>query len=124
MCRFIWRGQEEAEGEIYFGEDNWISLTFLGGGKIRGVMHWEPLGTFEFVGKKVKEQSVEWVQNVASWKDEWRGMNDHNHGDVQWGGEPSPGEDYEGPYATPRSDTDSSTYSRRDSDGWSETSSS
>ena len=53
-------------------------------------MYWEGLGTFEFVGKKVREPSVDWAQNVESWKDEWRGMNEHNYRFVRWGEGPSP----------------------------------
>lgn len=120
VCRFIWRGQEEGEGEICYGEDNWFSITFLGDGRIKGAMHWTALGTFEFIGKKIKEQSAKWAQNVASWKDEWRGMNEHNYGFVRWGGGSSPDEfdTSKRRYVTPRSDTDGDLSNGYSSEGW------
>ena len=77
VCRFLWRGREEGEGEQTFGEDNWGTITFLDDGKIKGTMQW--MGVFEFVGKKVSKPGPVWVKNVTSWKREWRGINSRSY---------------------------------------------
>jgi hypothetical protein len=105
VCRFLWRGREEGEGEQTFDDTNWGNITFLDDGRIKGVMQW--MGAFEFVGKKVKEPDAKWVKNVISWKEEWRGINDRSYEYARvarWGGDRY-GDD-EGSMS-PNSDTDS-----------------
>jgi hypothetical protein len=106
VCRFLWRGQEEGEGEQTFGDDNWGTITFLNDGKIKGTMQW--MGVFEFVGKRVREPGPAWVKNVSNWKSEWRGINESSYEyarQARWGGG---GVYYDDDgEVTPNSDTDS-----------------
>ncbi|RDB19989.1 hypothetical protein Hypma_013077 [Hypsizygus marmoreus] len=105
VVHFLWRGREEGEGEMTYGEDNIGSITFLGDGKIRGTMRW--MGEFEFAGKKVPRRNVVWVKSVDGWKNEWRGINIRSYESARvgrWGGGWYQGDD--SGYATPNSDTD------------------
>jgi hypothetical protein len=88
MCHFMWRGREEGEGEMTYGDENIGSITFLGDGRIRGVMQW--MEKFEFIGKKVAAQQVKpGAMNVPRWKEEWRNINDASYAmasAARWGG--------------------------------------
>ncbi|KDR85353.1 hypothetical protein GALMADRAFT_204831 [Galerina marginata CBS 339.88] len=85
---FHWRGREEGEGEMTYGSDNTASITFVGGGRIRGRMRWNGQ-LFEFIGKKVPRQNIIWSRSVRSWKDEYNGINDRSYEHARtarWGG--------------------------------------
>ncbi|KAF8076922.1 hypothetical protein FPV67DRAFT_1665160 [Lyophyllum atratum] len=85
---FQWRGQEEGEGEMTYGEENTASITFLGDCKLRGQMRW--MGNFEFVGTKPPgKTNIIWSRSVASWKDIYWGINEASYERAnagRWGG--------------------------------------
>jgi hypothetical protein len=89
VCTFSWRGREEGEGEMTFGDENKGTLTFLGGGKIKGKMRW--MGDFDFVGVKDNSASkkIVWPKYVPGWKREYRGINQTSYeaaSRARWGG--------------------------------------
>lgn len=59
-----------------YGKTNIISLTFLGGGRIKGKIKGSLFDNSSFVGTNVKKQNVVWVKYLKGWKSEWRGYND------------------------------------------------
>lgn len=89
-----WRGRE-GENEITYG--NTGTITFLGGGKIRGHME-GGLCNFDFVGTRVEEslRNVVWSKYVRGWKSEYRNMDARAHDREgierwgKWGGEAVP----------------------------------
>lgn len=87
---FLWRGRDEGgEGETSFGKNNIGSLTFLGGGKIKGKMGLNGVGDFTFTGKRDPERNVVWSMYAPEWKKAFRSVNQNNY-DVanrrRWGG--------------------------------------
>ncbi|KAI0027547.1 hypothetical protein K488DRAFT_90731 [Vararia minispora EC-137] len=76
-CSFKWRGEETDEGQMYFG-DNTGTLTFLGGGAIRGVFSGPVFGeSTKFSGQQDPDltRRVMWSKSIRGWKDRWRGYN-------------------------------------------------
>ncbi|KAG6836089.1 hypothetical protein H0H93_011501 [Arthromyces matolae] len=85
-----WKGREEGEGESCFGDEEVASITFLGGGKIRGRVRCPLAGTVEFIGKKMKRSASDtaWEKQVSDWKKEYRRINERSHaadGARRWG---------------------------------------
>ncbi|KZV67839.1 hypothetical protein PENSPDRAFT_583353 [Peniophora sp. CONT] len=78
---FKWRGHEQGEGQMEFGDMNKGTLTFLGNGKIRGTMVGGFMREFVFSGIQDTDtlRSTEWSMHVEEWKDEWRGINDRTY---------------------------------------------
>jgi hypothetical protein len=73
-AHFLWRGREEGEGEMMYGEQNTACITFLGDGKIKGKMNW--MGEWEFVGTKVHRRGdKDWCKSTIKWKEEWRDID-------------------------------------------------
>jgi len=70
-----------------FGGRNTGSITFLGGGKIKGRMEW--MDGFEFSGKNLNLENVVWYKSLPAWKSEWRGYNERAYEGERkgrWGG--------------------------------------
>lgn len=74
---FTWRGTEAGEGIMTFQDCNVASLVFLGDGKIKGTISGDLFQDIEFAGKRNAEKSknVVFQKYVASWKEEYRGIN-------------------------------------------------
>ncbi|RDB19988.1 hypothetical protein Hypma_013076 [Hypsizygus marmoreus] len=105
VVHFEWRGREEEEGDIIMNDDLTGSITFLGDGRIRGVMNWTE-GEFEFVGKKVERPNVKWVNKVEGWKEQYREEGAWEEPTVKrWGGGGYSG-NVARPVLSPNSDTD------------------
>lgn len=69
-----WRGRENGEGEMSFGEDCFGEITFLGNGRIRGSLnnlYGERCG---FEGTKVEDGGAK--RTAGSMRAEWDGYND------------------------------------------------
>jgi hypothetical protein len=90
-ANFMWRGREQGEGEMTFGDDNTGTITFIEGGRrIKGVINGsfleENAATFTGTAKqniRIREKTVK------EWKAEWRGINDAAYnaaGRARWGG--------------------------------------
>ncbi|KAI0084378.1 hypothetical protein BDY19DRAFT_971529 [Irpex rosettiformis] len=81
-CTFTWRGKESGgEGELTFGEVNVGTLTFLGDGKIEGVIKGSFFGRMTFSAAKKNE--------LKEWKRRFRCINFAAHaaaGRARWGG--------------------------------------
>ena len=87
---FKWRGHEQGEGQMDFGDTNEGTLTFLGNGKIRGTMEGGFMSEFILSGIQDAEslRRIVWAKHVREWKTEWRGINDrsyHAAGVARWG---------------------------------------
>ena len=70
---FHWRGRENGEGEMSFGDDCEGVLYFLGGGKISG--HMSLYGDVEFDGQRRQGPGTP-SRNAASMRDEWEEYNE------------------------------------------------
>ena len=74
-----WRGRESGEGEMTFSKSNTVSITFLGDGKLQGVIYGSYMGTngtpFFGTENRQKSRNVVWIKSVSGWKRIWRGMN-------------------------------------------------
>src|SRR4051812_16922326 len=66
-----WRGRENGEGEMSFGEDCTGSLEFLGGGRIRGTIN--IYGDLEFAGRKVGPVAS---GSAIRFSEEWKEYNE------------------------------------------------
>jgi hypothetical protein len=85
---FMWRGHEQGEGEMQFGDDNKGTLTFLGDGKLYGTMEGGFMEKYTFTGVRT-QGSQTWAAHVEEWKEQWRGMNASSYGAAsvaRWGG--------------------------------------
>jgi hypothetical protein len=69
---FHWRGRENGEGEMSFGEDCHGELAFLGGGRIAGRLN--VFGNCEFTGMKRYGPTVS-PRSAYSMRQEWDGYN-------------------------------------------------
>ncbi|KAI0340987.1 hypothetical protein BDW22DRAFT_373419 [Trametopsis cervina] len=76
-CSFKWRGEETGEGQLLYGSENKGTITFLGSGKIIGMIEGEFFGKAQFVGIRDEEKSRNrvWSKNVQGWKSEYRHIN-------------------------------------------------
>jgi hypothetical protein len=77
-CSFTWHGEEQYEGQLMFGNDNTGTLTFLGDGKLKGVIDGGCLGKKQFFGTYNKEASTNrvWPKYCTQWKARYRRIND------------------------------------------------
>ena len=86
-CYFHWRGRENGEGEMSFGDDCNGEIRFLGGGEIEG---WINLyGKCGFTGKRRQGPGTP-VRTAVRMRAEWDGYNDHAYERERvgrWGGE-------------------------------------
>lgn len=83
-CR--WRGQDNSEGEMSFGDQCTGAIAFLGGGRIQG---WLSLyGRCEFYGTR-RSGPGNAPRTAASMRQEWDGYNDEEYAAAsrrRWGG--------------------------------------
>jgi hypothetical protein len=88
---FRWRGHEQGEGQMTFGEKHTGTLTFLEGGKrVKGVINGSFLGTGEakFAGT-AKANVIIPQKYLKEWKWEWRSINQRASNAAErgrWGG--------------------------------------
>lgn len=89
---FVWRGTESGEGEMTFSSDNKGTITFLGNGKLEGVINgtYIPGKNVPFFGTQDQDRlkKVIWVKNVSRWKETWRGINPNAYevaNQARWG---------------------------------------
>lgn len=76
VCTFTWHGHEQGEGEMTFTEENTGTITFLGGGKLRGTISGSFLGDdVVFTGQMVDTPNTVWVMSVPRWKAKYRRIN-------------------------------------------------
>ncbi|VDB97876.1 unnamed protein product [Peniophora sp. CBMAI 1063] len=118
---FKWRGHEQGEGQMEFGEENKGTLTFLGNGKIRGTMVGGFMSEFVFSAIQDREslRSVVWNMHVKEWKEEWRGINDRTYNAARvgrWGNWCAGGDYKERPAGSDTSDAGSASDAGEDDD--------
>lgn len=80
---FEWRGSESGEGQMTFQSINKGSITFLGNGKLKGVLNGDyiPNDNVPFYGTQNQA-------NVRKWKATWRGINANSYevaNKARWG---------------------------------------
>lgn len=83
---FSWRGRENGEGEMSFGERNRGWIHFLGGGEIRGMINC--YGEARFTGRRISEGTRP-ERSAASMRAEWEGYNQREYdreSRARWGG--------------------------------------
>lgn len=68
-----WRGRENGEGEMSFGDDNVGRVQFLGGGNIHGTLNLS--GDCEFWGARRPGPAYS-PRSTASYRNEWESFND------------------------------------------------
>ena len=69
-----WRGREEGEGEMSFGDDCYGHIAFQGNGRITGMLNL--FGDCEFFGKRQPGPRVA-LRSAASMRQEWESYNAH-----------------------------------------------
>ena len=69
-----WRGRDNGEGEMSFGDNNVGSVQFLGGGKIHGTLNL--MGDCEFWGSR-RPGPAYTPRSVASYVQEWDSYNEN-----------------------------------------------
>ncbi|KZV94566.1 hypothetical protein EXIGLDRAFT_766983 [Exidia glandulosa HHB12029] len=75
-CTLTWHGYEQGEGEMTFTDENVGSITFLGGGKLRGTISGSFMGEdVEFTGQKVDRPNTVWSMSIPGWKAKYRRIN-------------------------------------------------
>ena len=79
---FHWRGRENGEGEMSFGDHCEGVLYFLGGGKISG--HISLHGDVDFDGQRRQGPGAA-SRDAASMRDEWEGYNEDAYEDERVG---------------------------------------
>ncbi|KAK7691532.1 hypothetical protein QCA50_004931 [Cerrena zonata] len=89
---FEWRGSESGEGQMTFESINKGTITFLGNGKLKGVLNGDyvPKKNTPFFGTQNQEnlRRVVWVKSVRQWKETWRGINANSYevaNQARWG---------------------------------------
>lgn len=83
---FTWRGRENSEGEMSFGEENRGWIQFMGGGEIRGMINC--YGEARFTGRRIDEDGTN-VRSARSMRSEWEGYNQREYdreNRARWGG--------------------------------------
>lgn len=110
-CDFTWRGREGADdgGELTFGEENFGAITFLGDGKIEGVIEGSFFGRTTFTGTRTSERTTSkvWKNYLREWKVRYRSINYTAHAianRARWGGGSNQQSHTEGPAASDTSD--------------------
>lgn len=78
-----WRGRENGEGEMSFGDDCCGEITFLGNGQIRGSLNNLYGERCEFEGVKVEEGGAR--RSAGSMRAEWDGYNDEAYEEERTG---------------------------------------
>jgi hypothetical protein len=96
---FRWRGHEQGEGQMTFGDHHTGTLTFLEGGKcVKGVINGSFLGTGDakFAGT-AKANVIIPQKYLKDWKWEWRSINQRTYNAAErgrwgkgWSDEPLP----------------------------------
>jgi hypothetical protein len=88
---FKWRGSEQGEGQLIFGDGNTGTLTFSNGGsRIKGVISGSFLGKDQakFTGTAGPSIGIR-ESSIKEWKAEWRGINQDAYNAAnraRWGG--------------------------------------
>lgn len=77
-----WRGRENGEGEMSFGDDCYGEITFLGNGQIRGSLNNLYGEKCDFEGVKVEEGAR---RSAGSMRVEWDGYNDEAYEEERTG---------------------------------------
>lgn len=77
---FVWRGYEQGEDTMTYKDHNTATITFMGDGKLKGVIE----GSFlepncKFAGLHVERQNTVWCMYVKQWKATYRGINDRSY---------------------------------------------
>jgi hypothetical protein len=89
---FEWRGREDGENVMTFGDDNKGFITFTSEGKVTATMGAGLCKDFTFSGQfrqVPKKADAEVRQAVTAWKSEWRNINWTNYeveNKSRWGG--------------------------------------
>lgn len=78
-----WRGRENGEGEMSFGDDCCGEITFLGNGQIKGSLNNLYGERCEFEGVKVEEGGTR--RSAGSMRAEWDGYNDEAYEEERTG---------------------------------------
>ena len=84
---FRWRGRENSEGEMSFGDDNVGWIEFLGNGVISGMINC--YGEAMFQGQRVSGDQTRSERDARSMKDEWDSYNEREYDREsrgRWGG--------------------------------------
>lgn len=84
---FRWRGRENSEGEMSFGDDNVGWIEFLGNGVIGGMINC--YGEAMFQGRRVSGDQTRSERDARSMKDEWNSYNQREYNREsrgRWGG--------------------------------------
>ena len=81
-----WRGREDGEGQMSFGESCHGRISFRGDGRIEGVLN--VFGDCEFQGTR-RQGSGTAMRSAASMREEWEGYNENEYereNRARWGG--------------------------------------
>lgn len=90
-CTVTWRGEESSEGQLLYGDSQKGTITFLGGGRFKGVMEGAFFGKAQFEGRRNEDAATNHAVDVyvKDWKSQYRSINGSAYAVAEasrWGG--------------------------------------